>query len=111
MIKKFSFLIIIFIIFHIIIFPIASDYFICFSSFTCMAAERITPYKPQVRYSESYAGFKLESAKEIKTTPKRKVWPWVVGGIVIIGAVLGAGGSSDSGRILRLARLPIGNGL
>lgn len=84
--KKISQFIIIFIIFYLIVIPIITNYFYCSSS-TCLASEKITPYKPRVMYSESYGVRKDKSSEEIKTAQKKKLWPWVVGGIVGLVAV------------------------
>jgi hypothetical protein len=86
--KKVACLVIIFTIYQLIVIPIITNYFSYFTPM-CLAAEKITPYKPQVRYSDS------EEKSEISPPEKRRIWPWVVGGLVLVGIALGAGGSSD----------------
>ena len=64
----------------------------------CMAAEKITPYEPTVKYTKPISE-KPKENPEIKTPSKKKKWPWIVGGIVIIGAAvaLAGGGGTDGG--------------
>ena len=38
--------------------------------------------------------------KTIKTPHKKKIWPWIVGGLVIVGGIaLAAGGGGGSGEV------------
>jgi len=65
---------------------------------TCMAVSKVTPYEPEVKYNKPQAVSKEPA--EIKPSPKKKTWLWVVGGVVIAGAaaaLAGGGGGGNGG--------------
>ena len=92
-------IIILIIVFSLIIFPVINLIPQTTIIPICFAAEKITPYKPEVRYIKPQSMLKEPQQKaEIKS--KRKIWPWVIGGVVLIGvavAIAGGGGGGDSG--------------
>ena len=95
--KKFNYFIVILIISYLIISTASLITYIPYPSI-CMAAEKVTPYEPGVKYTRPISK-EPEEAPEIKPPNKKKKWLWIVGGIVIAGAAaaLAGGGSGSSG--------------
>jgi len=95
--KKLGQFVIILVSIIFIIFPLVSISSVCLP-LTCKAAERVTPHKPEVRYTEPrVVTNEPPKSKEIKKPLKRKVWPWVVGGVIIGGALAALSGGGGGG--------------
>ena len=84
---KLRYLIIIVMITSLIIFSISPISSLSFSG-TCLAGERVTPYKPEVKYIKPKAiKEKPKKTPEIELHRKKRIWPWVVGGAVVAASI------------------------